>query len=178
MNNYCSLALGIERVKSGQDIQRMDQFWKIDATQLWAKECLSPHPRLCALPLPPLWWATWGDKDGPGATVGTSMGNGVGVPGHVPAMRTRTMAERGSQTRQSGSSLWLRGALPVPGGAELSGVRPPHLSYETAVPGLKGALPEGTLEAPPSAPPPRPPPRSHALRSRPPGLEPWTRANQ
>jgi len=42
MNNYCSLALGIERVKSGQDIQRMDQFREIDATQLWAKECLSP----------------------------------------------------------------------------------------------------------------------------------------
>ena len=36
---------------------------------------------------------------------GTSMGNGVGVPGHVPAMRTTAMAERGSQTQQSGSSL-------------------------------------------------------------------------
>ena len=26
----------------------------------------SPHPRLCALPLPPLWWAMWGDRMGLG----------------------------------------------------------------------------------------------------------------
>lgn len=26
----------------------------------------SPHPRLCALPLPPLWWTMWGDRMGLG----------------------------------------------------------------------------------------------------------------